>query len=403
MSVAPQPIRLSPTGKFITVVVIIALAVLLLVNVQSILSPFIAAAIFSYLFNPLISWLNRRTGVHRAVWIFALYGLIGLLLYWLVRFLVPIITQQYADLTSQIPAIFDTIARQIQAQPRDDPFGIGVDLGRIEEELLGFASEIGRRIPETVPHLVFSAVETILLFVTFLLVTFYGLLRGPEIVESIYQLVPAPYQAEIRGLGGQIDRILSGYVRGTLLLIPIMAFLTYIVLRFLGVRYALVIAIATGVLETIPLIGPWTAAGIAMAVAFFQGVTPFGWSPLTLVVVVGICYFVLRMLEDNFIIPYVVGHAVEMHPVLVIFAILSGGALAGPFGLLVAIPVAAIVQLLLRYCYRKLVDAPPDLEPPPAPPVAEAEPALERPVERSPELAGSRTTPLAPRGEQQRT
>ena len=64
------------------------------------------------------------------------------------------------------------------------------------------------------------------------------------------------------------------------------------------------------------------------------------------------------MAEDHFIIPQVVGHAVHLHPVLVLFAILAGGAIAGPFGLLVGIPVVAVAQLLLRYLYRKLVDAP---------------------------------------------
>jgi predicted PurR-regulated permease PerM len=78
------------------------------------------------------------------------------------------------------------------------------------------------------------------------------------------------------------------------------------------------------------------------------------------------------MFEDNFIIPFVVGHAVNLHPVIVLFAILAGGALGGPFGLLVAIPVAAIARLLLRYLYRKLVDAP-DLPPHDEPPARLAE------------------------------
>jgi len=142
------------------------------------------------------------------------------------------------------------------------------------------------------------------------------------------------------------------------MLIPIMATFTYIALKTLGIRYALVIAIASGILEIIPVIGPWSAAGIAMMVSLLQPTTPFGWSHAVLVVVVGVTYFVLRMAEDNFIIPQVVGHAVHLHPVLVLFAILAGGALAGPFGLLVGIPTVAVAQLLLRYLYRKLVDAP---------------------------------------------
>src|SRR5207247_8706493 len=132
-----------------------------------------------------------------------------------------------------------------------------------------------------------------------------------QITDSFYRLVSAPYRAEIRGLGRQIDSIFAGYIRGTLLLIPIMAVFTYIALTILGIRYALVIALASGLLEIIPLIGPWSAAGIAVAVALLQPTAPFGWSHGLLALVVGVTYFVLRMAEDNFIIPHVVGHAVH--------------------------------------------------------------------------------------------
>jgi len=73
MSVEPKPIRLSPTGKFITIAIIVLLAILLFTAVGSILTPFVAAVITTYLFNPLISWLHRRTGVGRGIWIGVLY------------------------------------------------------------------------------------------------------------------------------------------------------------------------------------------------------------------------------------------------------------------------------------------------------------------------------------------
>ncbi len=104
-----------------------------------------------------------------------------------------------------------------------------------------------------------------------------------------------------------------------------------------------------------------------------------------LAIVVVLTYFVLRMAEDNFVIPHVVGHAVHLHPVLVLFAILAGGAIAGPFGLLVGIPVLAVARLLLRYLYRKLVDAP---EPPPPPELKE--PPLPRTASKSIEAAPAR-------------
>jgi predicted PurR-regulated permease PerM len=363
MSVEAKPIRLSPVGKLITVAIIVALAILLVSTAGHVMTPFAAAVITAYLFNPLISFLNRRTRVGRAVWILVLYITIGALIYALVRFLGPIIAHQYRELRDRlIPSILTELT-QLPANPTIDFGGVTVNIGELEAPLREFLQNLGTSLPASVPHLVFSALESVLLFVTYLIVTFYLLLQTEQIVEKFYSMVPAPYRTEIRGLGYQIDGILAAYIRGQLLLIPIMSVLTYTALRILDIRYALVIALTSGILEIIPLVGPWSAAGIAMSVALFQATTPFGWPNWVLALVVGAIYFVLRMIEDNFIIPHVVGHAVHLHPALVLFAVIVGAAVGGGWGLLLAIPIAAVSRLLLRYLYRKLVDDP-DLPPP---------------------------------------
>ncbi|MFO7167937.1 MAG: AI-2E family transporter [Chloroflexota bacterium] len=361
MSVEARPIRLSPTGKLITVAIIVTLAILLIRGLGSVLSPFIAAAITAYLFNPLITWLHRRTRVGRGIWIAVLYVVVGFLLYSAAVRLVPVVIGQYNDLLAQLPATINSLQQQILLLGPITIGDITIDIEPVNESLRNMIVEFARQLPERVPHLVAIAFETVLLFVTYLIITYYLLLQADKIMEWAYGLVPAPYRAEIRSLGRQIDSILAGYIRGTLLLIPIMAALTYVALTILGVRYALVLAIFSGVVEIIPLIGPWTAALTSIAVALFQVPTPFGWPAWLVAGVIGLVYFVLRMFEDNFIIPYVVGPAVHLHPMLVIFAILAGGALGGAFGLFVSIPVAAIARLLLRYLYYKLIDEP---EPP---------------------------------------
>jgi len=378
VSVEPKPIRLTPAAKFVTITIIVALGILLIWAASPVMGPFVGAIITAYLFNPLIGWLHRRTGIGRAFWISVLYVLVGALVYALVRTLGPIVATQYRDLVAQIPAMRDQVERLLLANQIFDLGGVTIDLRELERPIYGFFTELAGTLPSSVPHLVVTALERVLLFVTYLIATFYLLLQAEQITNWLYHLVPAPYRAEIRDLGSQVDATLTGYIRGTLLLIPIMSVLTYIVLSILGIRYALVIAIASGMLEIIPLIGPWSAAGIAVSVSLLQPTTPFGWSHALLAVVVGTSYFVLRMAEDNFIIPQVVGHAVHLHPVLVLFAILAGGAIGGPFGLLIGIPVVAVVRLLLRFLYRKLVDAPdltlPDLREPPAEPQRTTQP-----------------------------
>jgi predicted PurR-regulated permease PerM len=370
-------------AKLVTVAVIVGLGILLIWAAGAILTPFIAGAITAYLFNPLIGWLERRTGLGRALWIVVLYVLIGVLVYNLAQWVGPLAGAQWHELRRQFPFMVRDIAEMISANQKITLGGLEIDIGPIERPLIDFVSELGRARLEGVPHLVLTAVETVLLFVTYLIVTFYFLLQAEQITSWLYGLVPAPYREEIRGLGRQIDATLTGYVRGTLLLIPIMAVLTYVALTILGVRYALIIAIATGILETIPLIGPWSAAGIAVTVSLLQPAAPFGWSNAILALVVGITYFVLRMTEDNFIIPHVMGHAVHLHPVLVLFAILAGGAIAGPAGLLLGIPIVAVMRVVLRYLYRKLIDAPEPPLPPVMPPPAQPKP-IDRPLQPPP-------------------
>src|SRR5215208_3399154 len=124
MSVEPKPIRLSPTGKFITVAIIVSLVILVFSAVGPILTPFVAAVITAYLFNPLIGWLHRRTGVGRGIWIGILYVMIGALAYALVRSLGPMVGLQYRELVALIPTMRDQVENFITANQIIDLGGI---------------------------------------------------------------------------------------------------------------------------------------------------------------------------------------------------------------------------------------------------------------------------------------
>lgn len=365
-------------GKLLVVGIVVLLALLLLANIGPVLLPFIAAIITAYIFNPLISFLQRHTRLGRAFWIVILYVLAFSLLYWLGTWLWPRLVSQYEDLIARLPGVVLAISntfeghRQMEITP-----GLTLDLAPVEEQIIGAVTDLGRTLSEGVPHLVFSALEMMIYALVYLIVTFYLLLQSRELSQWTAGLIPAPYRAEICELGRNIDQVLSAYIRGQLLLIIIMAILIYIPLSILQVPYALVIAIASGVLELIPILGPWTAALIAMTVAFFQPEVPFGLSHLGLAGLIGLIYFALRQIEDSFIIPNIMGHLVRLHPAVVIFAVLAGGTLAGGLGLLLSIPTAAVLRILLHYLYNKLIDSPELPEAPPTP-VAETAPIEQR-------------------------
>lgn len=359
-------IRFSSRFKLVSVAIVVALTIWLLFAVAHVLTPFVAAIITAYLFNPLVTWLQRRTRLGRALWIAVIYVLAFLTLYGLGTWIGPLIAQQSRDLAAAAPEVASRIQSFFRGREQVELGGIVFDLAPLEAQLIATVSDLGARLSQSVPQLVFSALETVIYLLVYLIITFYLLLQAGQLKQWSIGLIPPPYRAEIGALGAQIDGVFSAYIRGQLLLIVIMSVLLYIPLSILRVPYALVIAVASGTLEILPIIGPWTAAGIAMVVALFQQDVPFGLSNVGLAALLGIIYFVLRQIEDHFIIPNVMGSLVQLHPAVVIFSILASGALLGAFGLFIAIPVAAVIRILLSFVYRKLTDRP-EL-PPPLPP-----------------------------------
>jgi predicted PurR-regulated permease PerM len=244
------------------------------------------------------------------------------------------------------------ILTQLQTNPISVA-GVTVDASGEVQNIL---SDVVASLPTRLPKLLVGLIEGFLHLLAFLITTFYLLTHGRRLISQLFQLVPAVHRDEVRFVALQIHQILSGYIRGTLLLIPIMAVLTSVSLWLLGVEYALLIGIISGIVEILPIIGPWSAAGFAIIMATFQQPLPISDSVVVVVSVIGVLYFSLRMFEDYVIIPAVVGPAVHLHPILVIAAILAGAAVGGILGLFLAIPVTSVLQYMLRWLYHKLAD-----------------------------------------------
>lgn len=354
-----RPTLVFPTwAKIATVTIIISLAVLLLRAVGGLITPFVWAIVTAYLFNPVVTALNTRLRIGRVWWVVLLYVVGGGAVALGINWLVPRLANQYTDFIAALPS-FATRIETLSAQLGTFTFANRTfHLQPGQADIQAWFTQLSRDLPASVPELVLGVFERLVLLLVFLVVTFYLLVQADLIIERVYSLIPLPYRQEIRELGRSIDRVLGAYIRSQALLIVLMTVLTYLALSILDIKYALVLALATGFLEIIPFVGPYTAAGAAITVALLQGSTPFGWPVWLLVAVVGTTYLVLRQMEDQLIIPNLVGHIVELHPVVIIFSILAGGALAGGLGLLLAVPVAATTRIILTYLYSKLINSP---------------------------------------------
>lgn len=342
-----QSVRLDPRTKIFIAAVLLLFLLLLLGQLASILTPFILAMLMAFVLNPLVAALVRRTHLPRVVYVILLYAIFVGGIVWLIR-LIPVIGHEVRSLMSHLPGYLDELRASLVK------VGFTVDdrtYNDIKQTVINPQLPQGQGL-----MLARNGAEIVLKFFAFLFATFFLLLEGEKIVANIKKGVPQRWKADVLPLMDRIDDTVGGWVRGQLILVLVMGVATFIALTILDINFALIIAIATGILETIPYVGPYAAGGLAVFVALVQPNTPFGWSNVTLAVVVALIYTIFRQLEDYVVVPFVMGHAVKLHPLIVLFAAFAGAAVAGVLGLFLAVPTIAIIKLLLEFIWPKLVE-----------------------------------------------
>jgi predicted PurR-regulated permease PerM len=349
-------VTLSPRARTTVAWVGVVLAVFIAILAWHALAPFIWAVITAYLFHPIVAWIQRKTRLPKQIVALWFYLLIGLLLAILFINVTPLIVDQLEEVQQQlIPNLLSDVDLWIQDRKRFDNRFAGIDLALIETRIDTLGQQAADILGTEAVPLLLSTFSFAIELLIYLFSSFYLVVYGPKFMRSLRDAINRRYHSEYDRLMSDINRTLGAYLRGQAVLVVIMSTASYIALRILDVDYALSVAIATGFLELIPLIGPWTAGTIAVTIALFQPTAPFDWSNTTLAIVVGIVYFALRQLEDAFVIPLVIGRIVHLNPFAVLFVLVIGTSIAGPLGLILSVPVAAVIKLLVQFFHAKLL------------------------------------------------
>jgi predicted PurR-regulated permease PerM len=348
--------RWSPTVKRVVVALLIVGLVFVIYRAGDIVRPFVWAAILAYILLPVVRAFEHRLTNHRGVAAGIVFIAVLLVLAGGVRFLAPLAVEQGQTFQRALPTLIanaqNTVAETLDQIGAEDL--VPIVFGPISTAPL----EVSRNVATLALPFIVGFSHFLLEFLVFLIATFFFLRDWPRLINWSKRLVPPASRHELLPLGGQVSILLSRYVRGQLLLVAIMSTATTIGLTVFGVPFSLLLGLLTGVLEVIPIIGPITAGAIACLVALGNP-NPFGWSQLAYVGAIAIMYTVLRHAEDYFVIPLVIGRIVRLHPALVIFSLLAGGAVFGLIGVVLAVPVAATLRLVLIYVSAKLRDEDP--------------------------------------------
>lgn len=313
---------------------------------RGIMRPFIIAGIFAYIFNPTVNFFSEKIKLPRVISIVIIYALLIALFVGLGILLTHRITAESDDIRNYADQLLYTANAQLYTLPDW--------LKPTVNDLLFTLRKGSFFTPTSIVPFFPQAISRIISFIIFLFSAFYLLKDGENGIKRLVQFVPKYYRADVRMLLSKINAVLGGYLRGQLFLVFLMSVFTFITLSIIGVRFALVIAIFSGFAEIVPVIGPITAAAVAIAVVLVTGSANFGLTSVNAAIIVGVAYFVLRHLEDYFVIPEVMGKITKLPPFIIFFAVIAGGHLWGVLGLILAVPIAAIIKILLQYCFEQI-------------------------------------------------
>lgn len=341
-----------------------ALALLLLLALwaaRQALFPYILALALAYLLLPVVNrldlWVQRALPNQRASRVIAILVTYLLAIAFVVGFfwlIVPIITAQFRVLWESRESLIEggeRLADQILSWYRTNtPEDIQ---GRIATSLQELGGTFGRALQAGVTG-TFNAVTNTISFIVGLIIIpfwlFYVLFDQSKAMRGLVGMMPARWRADFLNAVRIADRVMGAYLRGQLLLCLFIGAMAWFGLMLLGVPFPAVLGVVAGVFEILPYIGPILGMIPAVIVAAIQEPILAVWTVLL--------FLAIQQIENVLLVPRISGKAVELHPAVIMVVLVVGNQVAGLWGMLLAVPLTAIIRDLFKYFYLRLQDEP---------------------------------------------
>ncbi len=326
------------------VATLLAVAGIVLWTVRVIFPPLILAGAIVFLLNPVVTGLQRR-GVPRAAGAGIAYlGVIGLVV--LAGALIyPIAADQARDLGDDWPEI-KMKAENWLDDAADTSQGTFIEFTRADlEDAFGNDNTTFRQQLDQARDLGLKIFHVLLILLLAPIIAFYLLVDAPRVREVMRSLVPPGAQSEVDHVAHRLNRAIGGFFRGQLLVATIVGVMCSIGLLVIGLRFWFLVGMIAGLFNIVPLIGPWVGGVPGIIIALTTG------TPLQAVGVI-VVMVTAQQIDNHFITPQVMQRVVQLHPAAVILALLAGGSLGGFFGLLLAVPLTAVLKIICGHVWR---------------------------------------------------
>ncbi len=336
------------TQRWFLLIVLVVLGYLL-VLLGPILSPFLIAALLAYLADPVTDKLESYK-LSRTSAVLVVFSVIMLVFLLLVLILLPKISSQLAVMIKQIPLALNLLEEHLLPFLQQN-FGVeasSLDFDLIKSLVQGNVKQTGSIVNNIVSGLASSGLAIVAWLANMVLipvVLFYLLRDWDVMISKINNLLPRDLESKISTLARECDEVLGAFMKGQLMVMLALGIVYSLGLWMVGLDLALIVGMLAGLASIVPYMGFVVGVIAAVIAAMVQFNDP------SILIWVGLVFIVGQALEGMLLTPLMVGDKIGLHPVAVIFAIMAGGQLFGFIGILIALPVAAVVMVFLRHLH----------------------------------------------------
>ena len=327
--------------------ILIFFGAFILIEGRVIFAPLFIALIVVFVLNPFVTVLQRR-GVHRLIGaaiaflaFLAVVVAVGLIV-------IPSIADQASGFASEFPEIYDDLADQVVST--GERFGLDASIWSYDE-ILDYLNDPDNQ--DTILSVIFGRIGTltsgvfefILVFLLGPVIAFYLLVDLPNVQQRMLDLVPEKSRAEFAYVGRRLNTAVGGFLRGQLLVAIIVGVMLSFGYWIIDLPFWLLIGLIGGVLNIVPFLGPWVGGilGVIVALVTTDPTTAF-WAAIIAIVV--------QQIDNNFVSPSVLRATVRLHPAVTLIVLVLAGAVAGFWGIVIAVPLAAALKIIAGYWWR---------------------------------------------------
>lgn len=310
--------------------------------------PVILSGLLFYLLNPLVD-LMEKYKINRVLAISIIFVVIAILLIWGLAVAIPNLQHQVVTFARNVPSYLedaDKIINDLVTKRLPDDFRPQLEqvLANFSSQATSWASDISSRAVNWLSALISATSQVIVALIIMPFMLFYLLRDGKGLRDHITQFLPTKFREPVGKILTDVNQQLSNYVRGQITVAVIVAIMFIIFFKIIGLRYAVTLGISAGVLNLVPYLGSFLAMIPALVLGLIAG-------PVMLLKVI-IVFIVEQTIEGRFVSPLILGSQLNIHPITILFVLLTSGSMFGIWGVLLGIPIYASAKVVISAIFE---------------------------------------------------